>query len=206
MEINGLFRTVVLVVWSVWILFGVWHAIRITREQKAPIFVVFVTVILFFLILWLSSGSVVIECKADGSHRSSTWLFYYRDPAGNRHSVRKTKSYLFFDGAGRENFTDTCEVTVFPIVYTTKKEEVGLPVQEVSPLRFSLRPNEIVELPSFIDYPFEQKRILDRYEAFYLAVRRHTIFWGLDYSSNVSVDKYSKYRERKYLVPENYNY
>ncbi len=77
-------------------------------------------VVLICVLAKQCSTATIITCYSDGSTKIAEYLYKYRDSMGNEYEIENGGgTYVFYDGLGGTGIRSTCELTIFPIVYTS---------------------------------------------------------------------------------------
>lgn len=150
-----------------------------------------------------NKSAEIIVCYPDGHHKRSEWLYSFCDSGGNRYPIARRKTCVFYDGMGRENIPQFCDLTVFPVVYTTVTSKVGKLVGGNAPsaVQMSIPLHSLQEIQHTIHYAF--KRIPSEQDTCDICENEETI-WSIDYTDNVGVDYVPYYRRLVYVCPDTY--
>lgn len=173
------------------------------NEKKGWVMSSFVFILGTILILVLSkqcSTATIITCYPGGDTKIAEYLFKYCDSIGNEYEIENDGTYVFYDGLGEIGIHSTCELTVFPIVYTSEHAKVGSPVDRQVE-RIALEPYNLQRINHAINYPFKgvpNKR--DTFDSF----GKEEEVWSINYTDNIGVDFVPLYHELIYMSPDTY--
>ena len=206
MELTVLVQTVLIIVFTLLALGMPILAIILEDKCEHPwigLGVYGLTFVVMIVLGRVFRESSVYVFYPDGSHRQSEWFWSFRDSAGNRYPIGKRKTYVFYDGLGEDLIPETCELTVFPVVYTLEDAKIGLAVEDApSPERISVHPYCLEQLGHYIHYAFVDAPLTQKTES----VIGDDIVWCLDYTAHVGTDYVPYYQESVYVMPDLYCY
>lgn len=144
-------------------------------------------------------GADVIVVYPDRKPKRSTWMKYFQDSSGQRYyDIEKRATYVFYD-TGHDVF-DKCEVSVYPIYYSTKTQLIGKKVKGYYDLveNLSLAPSCLHRLEHTIHYPFREvplKKVTGDPSSL-------EVIWTIDYTSKLAPNYAPEYRTLVYEPPE----
>lgn len=156
-------------------------------------------VVLICVLAKQCSTATIITCYSDGSTKIAEYLYKYRDTMGNEYEIENGGTYVFYDGLGETGIRSTCELTIFPIVYTSDRTKIGSAVYgEVT--RISLEPYKLHRVSHAINYPFKsvpKKLDTDTFE-------KEEEIWSIQYTENLEDIHASFYHELIYRFPDTF--